>query len=163
AHTAVSTYNLAGKSLGEVDLPGLGSAFGFTGDPGDAETFYLFTSFTVPPSIYRYDLASGKSALFKQPTVDFEPSRYETTQIFYEGKDKTRIPMFLTYKKGLPLDGKNPALLTGYGGFGISLTPSFSPANLVWLELGGVLATASLRGGGEYGEAWHQAAIKTHK
>jgi prolyl oligopeptidase len=163
ARTEVRVYDLKGAFLRNVDLPGIGTASGFGGKRKDKETFYGFTSFISPTTVYRYDPEAGKSAVFRQPKVDFDPSRYETKQIFYNSKDGTRVPMFLTYKKGLKLDGQNPVLLYGYGGFDISLTPSFSVPNLVWLEMGGVYALATLRGGGEYGEEWHQAGMKLKK
>ncbi len=144
-------------------LPGLGTADGFAGRREDRETFYSFTSFTSPAVIYRYDLKSGKSTLYRQPKLAYNPDVYETRQVFYTSKDGTRIPMFITAKKGLKLDGANPTLLYAYGGFNISLTPDFRPYNLVWLEMGGVYAQPSLRGGGEYGEAWHQAGMKENK
>jgi prolyl oligopeptidase len=144
-------------------LPGIGTADGFNGKATDKETFYAFTGFTMPTTIYRYDLTTGKSTVFRQPKVDFNPADYETKQVFYSSKDGTKVPMFITYKKGLKLDGNNPTYLYGYGGFDISLTPGFSVGNLVWMELGGVYAQANLRGGGEYGEAWHQAGMKLKK
>jgi prolyl oligopeptidase len=163
AQTEVRIYDLEGKFLRSVDLPGIGTAEGFSGKRKEKETFYGFTSFVVPAAIYRYDLVAGKSEVFRQPKVDFDPSRYETKQVFYTSKDGTRVPMFLTYKKGLKLDGNNPVLLYAYGGFNISLTPAFSVPNAVWLEMGGVYAQPNLRGGGEYGEDWHQAGTKLKK
>ena len=163
ARSAVKLFSRAGKSLGEVALPGLGSAGGFGGKRTDAETFYSFTSFTTPGTIYRYDVSSGKSSVFRAPKVDFDSARYETKQVFYNSKDGTRVPMFLTHKKGLKLDGTNPTYLYAYGGFNISQTPGFSVSMAVWLELGGVYAVANLRGGGEYGEEWHQAGTKLKK
>jgi prolyl oligopeptidase len=163
ARTEVRVYDLKGALLRTVDLPGIGTASGFGGKRKDKETFYAFASFISPSTVYRYDPEAGKSAVFRQPKVDFDPSRYETKQIFYNSKDGTRVPMFLTYKKGLKLDGQNPVLLYGYGGFDISLTPFFSVPNLVWLEMGGVYAQPTLRGGGEYGEEWHQAGMKLKK
>ena len=163
ARTEVRVYDLKGTVLRNVDLPGIGTASGFGGKRKDKETFYGFTSFISPATVYRYDPEAGKSSVFRQPKVDFDPSRYETKQIFYNSKDGTRVPMFLTYKKGLKLDGQNPVLLYGYGGFDISLTPFFSVPNLVWLEMGGVYAQPTLRGGGEYGEEWHQAGMKLKK
>ena len=136
---------------------------GFNGKPEDTETFYSFTSFTTPGTVYRYDMITGKSSLFRQPKVDFNPENYETKQVFYQSKDGTQVPMFITYKKGITLDGNNPTLLYAYGGFNISITPSFSVNNLVWMEMGGVYAVANLRGGGEYGEEWHQAGMKLNK
>ncbi|MGA2966254.1 MAG: prolyl oligopeptidase family serine peptidase [Terriglobales bacterium] len=163
ASTEVRVYDLEGKFLRDVDLPGIGSAEGFGGKRKDKETFYRFTSFIFPTTIYRYDPQSGKSAIFRQPKVDFDANQFETKRVFYNSKDGTRIPMFLTYKKGLKLDGENPVLLYGYGGFDISMTPEFSVPNLVWLEMGGVYAQPNLRGGGEYGEEWHVAGTKLHK
>ena len=163
AQTEVRVYDLSGKFIRNVDLPGIGTADGFGGKRKDKETFYAFTSFIVPTSIYRYDLEAGKSAVFRQPKVDFDPNRYETEQVFYNSKDGTRVPMFLTHKKGLKMDGQNPLLLYAYGGFNISLTPAFSVPNIVWLEMGGVYAQPNLRGGGEYGEDWHQAGTKLKK
>ncbi|MGC2550723.1 MAG: prolyl oligopeptidase family serine peptidase [Candidatus Sulfotelmatobacter sp.] len=163
ARTEVRVHDLEGKLLRSIDLPGIGTAEGFTGKRKDKETFYAFTSFTVPTTIYRYDLEKGASSVFRQPKVDFDSSRYETKQVFYKSKDGTRIPMFLTYKKGMKLDGQNRVLLYAYGGFDISLTPTFSVPNLVWLEMGGVYAQPNLRGGGEYGEEWHLAGTKLHK
>jgi prolyl oligopeptidase len=163
ARSEIRVYDLEGKFLRTVDLPGIGATHGFGGKRTDKETFYAFTSFTAPNIIYRYAPEQGVSSVFRQPKVDFDPTRYETTQVFYKSKDGTRIPMFLTYKKGLKLDGQNRVLLYAYGGFDISLTPRFSVPNLVWLEMGGVYAQANLRGGGEYGEDWHLAGTKLHK
>jgi prolyl oligopeptidase len=163
ANTEVRVYDLKGKFLRNVDLPGIGTAQGFGGKRKDKETFYAFTSFISPTSIYRYDPEAGKSSVFRKPKVDFDASQYETKQVFYNSKDGTRVPMFLTYKKGLKLDGQNPTLLYAYGGFDISLTPTFSVPNLVWLEMGGIYAQPNLRGGGEYGEDWHLAGTKSHK
>jgi prolyl oligopeptidase len=163
ARTEVRVHDLEGKFLRNVDLPGIGTAEGFGGKRKDKETFYAFTSFVTPTTIYRYDPVAGKSSVFRQAQVDFDPGQYETQQVFYNSKDGTRVPMFLTYKKGLKLNGQNPVLLYAYGGFNISLTPAFSVGNLVWLEMGGVYAQPNLRGGGEYGEDWHQAGTKLHK
>ena len=163
AHSQIKIFDLNGKFIREVELPGLGSAGGFSGKRSDTETFYTYTSFNTPPVIYRYDLKSGKSTVFKQAKVDFNPNDYETKQVFYNSKDGARVPMFITYKKGLKLDGSNPTILYGYGGFNVSLTPAFSPANLVWMEMGGVYAQPNLRGGGEYGEEWHQQGTKLRK
>ena len=163
AASEVRVYDLSGKFLHNVDLPGLGTVQGFGGKRSDKETFYQFTSFTTPITIFRYDVTAAKSTLFRQPKVDFDPSHYETKEVFYNSKDGTRVPMFVTSKKGLKLDGSNPTLMWGYGGFNVSMTPTFSVANLVWLEMGGVYAQPSLRGGGEYGEEWHQAGTKLHK
>ncbi|MFS8909843.1 prolyl oligopeptidase family serine peptidase [Synechococcus sp. H60.3] len=163
AHTQIKTFALDGTYLGEIPLPGLGSASGFAGKRYDTETFYTFTSFTTPPTIYRYDFTTGSSTLFRRPQVDFDPQAYEVQQVFYASKDGTRIPMFLVHRRGLARTGDHPTLLYGYGGFGISLTPSFSVGLVAWLEMGGVYAQPNLRGGGEYGEAWHQAGTKLNK
>ena len=163
ARTEVRVHDLNGKLVRNVDLPGIGTASGFAGKRSDKETFYAFTSFISPTTIYRYEPATGKSSIFRQPKVDFDASQYETKQVFYNSKDGTRVPMFLTYKKGLKLNGQNPTLLYGYGGFDISLTPSFSVPNVVWLEMGGIYAQPNLRGGGEYGEDWHLAGTHGKK
>jgi len=163
ARSEVRIYDLSGKFMRNVDLPGIGTVGGFGGKRKDKETFYAYTSFITPTSIYRYDPAAGKSSVFRQPKVDFDPAKYETKQVFYNSKDGTRIPMFLTYKKGLKLDGQNPTMLYAYGGFDISLTPYFSVPDVVWLEMGGIYAQPNLRGGGEYGEDWHLAGIKAKK
>ncbi|HBE17110.1 MAG TPA: S9 family peptidase [Cyanobacteria bacterium UBA11149] len=163
ARSSIKIFNLDGSFVREVELPGIGGAGGFGGKRYDTETFYIFTSFTTPSTIYRYDMISGKSTLFRQPQVDFNPDLYETNQIFYSSKDSTQVPMFITHKKGIILDGNNPTYLYGYGGFSASLTPSFSISNLVWMEMGGIYAVPNLRGGGEYGEEWHQAGTKLNK
>ncbi len=163
ARTQVKVFDLAGNFVREVEFPGLGTASGFGGKRKDAETFYAFTSFTTPTTIYRYTVATGESAVWKRPDVDVDPSQFETSQVFYTSKDGTRVPMFISHKKGLEKNGQLPTLLYGYGGFNISLTPSFSPANLVWMERGGVYAVPNLRGGGEYGEEWHQAGTRQNK
>ncbi len=163
ARSLVKIFALDGQFVREIQLPGIGSVSGFDGKRSDMETFYVFTSFTTPSTIYRYDMVTGESTIFRQPEVDFNPDDYETKQIFYNSKDGTRIPMFITHKKGLKLDGNNPTYLYGYGGFNASLTPSFSISNLVWMEMGGVYAVPNLRGGGEYGEEWHQAGMKANK
>jgi prolyl oligopeptidase len=146
-----------------VALPGLGTAVGFDGKRKDEETFYAFTSFTAPASVYRYDLKTGESTVFRRPKVAFNPSRYETRQVVYASKDGTRVPMFVSHKRGLKLDGQAPTLLYGYGGFNVSMTPSFGVPQLVWMEQGGVYAVPNLRGGGEYGREWHEAGTKLHK
>ncbi|UFP93248.1 prolyl oligopeptidase family serine peptidase [Gloeobacter morelensis] len=163
ARTQVRIYDLQGQYVGEVELPGIGSAGGFGGKRTDSETFYAFTSFTTPTTIYRYDLPTAKSTVLFQPQVDFDPGEYTTEQVFFHSKDATRVPMFITYKKGTPRNARHPTYLYGYGGFNVSLTPTFSPANLLWLEMGGLYAVANLRGGGEYGEDWHQAGTKLNK
>ncbi|MCU0525503.1 MAG: prolyl oligopeptidase family serine peptidase [Elainella sp. Prado103] len=163
AHTQIKIFDLEGHFVREVLLPEVGSAGGFGGKREDTETFYSFTSFTTPTTLYRYNMITGESTLFRQPQVAFDPAQYETQQVFYPSKDGTRIPMFMSYKKGLQLQGQNPTILYGYGGFNVSLTPSFSPSNIVWMDLGGIYAVPNLRGGGEYGEAWHQAGMKQNK
>jgi prolyl oligopeptidase len=163
AYTQVKIFRRDGSFVREVAFPGIGTAAGFTGKRKDKETFYLFTSFTVPPTVYRYDLATGRSEIFRQPQVAFNPGDYETTQVFYTSKDGTRVPMFITHKKGLQLNSQNPTYLYGYGGFNVSLTPAFSVGSLVWMELGGVYAVPNLRGGNEYGEEWHQAGMRLKK
>jgi prolyl oligopeptidase len=163
AHTQVKIFDVAGKFVRDVEFPTLGTATGFGGKRDYMETFYAFSSFATPPSIFRYDMKTGKSTVFYQAKVKFNPDDYEVKQVFYPSKDGTKIPMFLTAKKGLKLDGSNPTLLYGYGGFNIPLTPSFSMAKLQWCEMGGVFAVACIRGGGEYGKDWHQAAIKTKR
>ena len=163
AYTQVRIYDTTGKLVHEVQFPGIGSAEGFGGRATDKETFYSFTGFTTPTTIYRYDMTTGKSTIFRQPKVDFNPANYETKQVFYTSKDGTKVPMFITYKKGLKLNGNNPTFLYGYGGFNVSMTPGFSVGNLVWMEMGGVYAQPNLRGGAEYGEDWHQAGIKLKK
>ncbi|MEL7508530.1 MAG: prolyl oligopeptidase family serine peptidase [Cyanobacteria bacterium J06554_1] len=163
AYTTIQIFDLTGQLVRTVELPGIGSAGGFDGKKEDTETFYRFSSFTVPSRIYRYDLKTGEQTLFRESQVAFDSNLYETQQVFYTSTDGTRVPMFITHKKGVTPNGKIPTLLYGYGGFNISLSPSFSVSNLVWLELGGSYAVANLRGGGEYGETWHQAGTKLHK
>lgn len=163
AHSQVKVFTLAGAFVREVPLPGIGSAGGFGGRRTDKETFYSFTSYTSPGTIYRFDPTTGASTVFRAPQVKFNPDDYKTKQVFYTSKDGTRVPMFISHKKGLKLDGENPTLLYGYGGFNISLTPGFSVAALDWMEMGGVYAVPNLRGGGEYGEEWHQAGTKLRK
>ncbi len=163
ARSVVRFFSLVGTGEGELALPGMGSVGGLSGRRGDKETFYSFTSFTRPGTIYRLDLGTRQSELFREPTLAFNPGYYTTDQVFFESKDGTRVPMFLTHRVGIPLHRNNPTLLYGYGGFNISLTPSFSVANLVWMEMGGVYAMPNLRGGGEYGEEWHQAGTRLNK
>ncbi|HEY9864546.1 MAG TPA: prolyl oligopeptidase family serine peptidase [Candidatus Obscuribacterales bacterium] len=163
AHSQIKIFSLEGALIGEIELPGIGSAGGFGGKRYDTETFYSYTSFTAPNTIYRHNLLTGESTIYRQANVDFNPDDYETQQVFYPSRDGTLIPMFITAKKGVELNGNNPTILYGYGGFNISLTPSFSISRLVWLEMGGVYAIANLRGGGEYGENWHQAGTKLKK
>jgi prolyl oligopeptidase len=163
ARSVVKVTDLKGKQLREIALPGIGSVSGFGGKQGDTETFFSFTSFTTPTTIYRLDMKSGASAVFRQPKVAFNPADYETRQQFYTSRDGTKVPMFIVSKKGIKLDGSNPTYLYGYGGFNVSMTPGFSPANLAWMEMGGVYVMANLRGGGEYGEAWHEAGTRLKK
>jgi prolyl oligopeptidase len=163
ARSVVKVTDLKGKQLREIALPGIGTVSGFNGKRGDTETFFSFTGFTNPTTIYRLDLKSGASSVFRQPKLQFDPAQYETRQQFYTSRDGTRVPMFIVAKKGIKLDGSNPTYLYGYGGFNIAITPAFSPANLAWMEMGGVYAVANLRGGGEYGEAWHEAGTKLKK
>ena len=163
ASTLIKQFDYSGKLEREVELPGIGSAGGFGGKFDDKEVYYTFTSFTYPATIFKYDIASGKSSLYERPKVDFNSEDYETKQVFYTSKDGTKIPMFITHKKGIELNGKNPTMLYAYGGFSISLTSSFSTSRIVWLENGGVYAQPNLRGGGEYGEKWHLAGTKMNK
>jgi prolyl oligopeptidase len=163
AHSQVKIYGTDGALVRDVELPGIGSVSGFGGKRQETETFYAFTSFTRPTTIYRYDLRSGKSTVFREPKVKFNPDDYEAKQVFYKSKDGTRVPMFIVHKKGVRLDGTNPTCLYGYGGFDISLTPGFSVSTLVWMEMGGVFAQPNLRGGGEYGKEWHEAGTKLKK
>ncbi len=163
ARSQVKLFALDGRFISDLELPGIGSAGGFGGKQTDTETFYSFSSFAVPPSIYRFDLITRESTLLRRAKVDFVPEDYTTEQVFYTSKDGTGVPMFLTYKKGLKRDGSNPTLLYGYGGFNIALTPRFSISRLAWMEMGGLYAQANLRGGGEYGEKWHKAGTKLNK
>lgn len=163
ARTEVRRFETSGKPLAPVSLPGLGTAGGFSGKATDKETFFYFTSFTTPGATYRYDVASNSYQLFKAPKTLFNPNAYESNQIFATSKDGTRVPMFVVHRKGLKLDGNNPTLLYAYGGFNISLLPSYSPATIAWLDMGGIYVMANLRGGGEYGEEWHEAGMKLKK
>jgi prolyl oligopeptidase len=163
ASSRLRLFALDGRPVKQLELPTLGSIGGISGERKDDEMFYAFTSFLYPTTIFRYDFKTGATSVFKAPTIDFDPSGYETKQVFYASKDGTRVPMFITHKKGLRLDGSNPTYLYGYGGFNISLTPAFSVAVLAWLEMGGVYAVPNLRGGGEYGEEWHQAGMHDKK
>ena len=163
AHSRIKVFDLNGVFQRDVGLPGLGTASGFGGKRNEATTYYSYTGFTTPTTIYRYDIASDTSSVIRQPKVAFDPADYETRQVFYRSKDGTRVPMFIVNRKGIVLDGSNPTYLYGYGGFNISLTPAFSVANLAWMEMGGVYAVPNLRGGGEYGESWHQAGTKLQK
>src|SRR5256712_12876004 len=163
ASSRLRLFALDGRMLKDLELPTLGSIGSISGGRKDDQMFYAFTSFLYPTTIFRYDFKSGATSVFKAPTIDFEPSRYETKQVFYTSKDGTRVPMFITYKKGLTLDGSNPTYLYGYGGLNISLTPSLSVAMLVWLEMGGVYAVPNLRGGGGYGEEWRPGGMDEKK
>jgi prolyl oligopeptidase len=156
-------YDMNGKFLHEMELPGLGTLTGISGKPGDKIAFYGFTGFLYPSTIFKYDVANNKSTVYNASEIEFNPSDYETTQVSYLSKDKTTISMFLVYKKGIKLDGENPTMLYGYGGFNISMTPSFSISRTIFLANGGVYAVANIRGGGEYGEEWHRAGIKEKK
>ena len=159
----VTIFDYQGKSLGSVSLPGLGNAGGFGGEKEDKFTFYTYSSFNFPPTIYRYDLVTNKSSVFQKPNLAFDPSDYSVVQKFYPSKDGTQVPMFIVSKKGIQLNGKNPTILYGYGGFNISSTPSFSASLIPWLEKGGIYVVANLRGGSEYGEKWHEAGMKLKK
>ncbi len=161
--TVVRLFDTDGKALGTVDLPGVGSAEGFGGHATDPETFYVFTSYNAPAAVYRYNVETGESTPFKAPQTPFDPSGYVVRQVFYPSKDGTQIPMFISHKEGLDLSNGAPTLLYGYGGFDISLTPGFSITRFAWMEMGGVLAVANLRGGGEYGKAWHDAGRLLNK
>ena len=163
AYSKVWLYDTAGKLVRELDLPGIGKAGGFTGHADDTETFFSFTGFTFPTTIYRYDLQSHETSVFRAPEVDFDPDDFVAKQVAYQGRDGQYITMFITHGKGLKLDGRNPTLLHGYGGFNNSVTPYFSVSRLVWMEMGGVVALPNLRGGGEYGEAWHKAGMRENK
>jgi prolyl oligopeptidase len=163
AKSQVRLHSMDGALIREVEFPGIGTVSGFDGRRKDIDTFYSFSSFASPPVIYRYNMITGESREFRRPQVKFNPDDYETSQVFYTSKDGTKVPMFITHRKGLKLDGNNPTLLYGYGGFNISITPSFSVSRIAWMEMGGVYAVANLRGGGEYGEKWHKAGIKQSK
>ncbi|MCA9186261.1 MAG: S9 family peptidase, partial [Planctomycetales bacterium] len=156
ATSRVKVYELTGAHLHDVPLPGIGSVAGFSGRQDDTETFFTFASFVTPPAIYRYDLSTNSVELIRKSHVDFNSDDFEVQQVFFPSKDGTRIPMFITHRKGIQRDGNNPTLLYGYGGFNISLTPRFSVSYVTWIEMGGVVAIPNLRGGGEYGEDWHQ-------
>jgi prolyl oligopeptidase len=163
ARSEVRRHALDGRLIDSIELPGLGAVAGFAGKSTDSETFFSYTSFTVPTDIYRLDLSNGKTTLIRSPQVDFASNQFETRQVFYPSKDGTRVPMFITARKGLVLDGTQPTLLYGYGGFNIPVTPTFSVPMATWLEIGGVYAVANLRGGGEYGESWHNAGTRLVK
>ena len=163
AISLVKQFDYKGTLIREVTLPGIGTASGFGGKTKDAELYFSFTNYTTPATIYSFDPKEGKSTVYKKPIVDFKSENYVSSQVFFASKDGTKIPMIITHKKGLQLNGNNPTILYGYGGFNISLTPSFSIANAVWLEMGGIYAVANMRGGGEYGKKWHDAGTKFQK
>lgn len=163
AVSAVEQYDMNGNKIRDIELPGIGSAGGFGGKQTDKDLYYSFTNYVTPGSIYKLDPKTGNSSLYKKPNVQFNPDDFTSEQVFYTSKDGTKVPMIITYKKGTVLNGKNPTILYGYGGFNISLTPSFSIVNAVWMEMGGIYAVPNLRGGGEYGKAWHDAGTQMKK
>ncbi len=163
AHTAIKIYDIDGKFVRDVELPGIGTAGGFDGKRTESETFYSYSSYNAPPTIYRYDMKTGKSSVFRSSNVKFDPSKFEVKEVFFTSKDGTRVPMFLTYKKGIKLNGKNPTILNGYGGFNIPSTPGFSIARVAWLEMGGIFAVACIRGGSEYGKDWWKGGSRLNK
>ena len=163
AISVIFQYDYQGKKIREVQLPGIGSVGGIGGKKEEKVLYYSFTNYITPGTIYRFDPKTGKSTIYQKPKVDFNSDLYESKQVFYKSKDGTMIPMIITHKKGIPLNGKNPTILYGYGGFNVSLTPAFSIANAIWLEQGGIYAVANLRGGGEYGKKWHDAGTKMQK
>src|SRR5699024_9345135 len=152
ARSQIKQYDLDGQEIREVELPGLGTVSGFSAKKEDKDVYYSFTNYVTPGTIYKYDVASGKSEVYQKPEIDIDPADYNSEHVVYTSKDGTEIPMMITYKKGLKMDGHNPTMLYGYGGFNISLTPSFSVANAAWMEKGGIYAVPNLRGGGEYGQ-----------
>ncbi len=163
AYTRIAIHDINGKFVRDVDLPGIGSAGGFGGKRYDTETFYTYSSYNAPPTIYRYDMKTGKSTLFRQAAVKFDPAHYQVKQVFYKSKDGTRVPMFVSHKKGVKLDGSNPTILYGYGGFNVAMMPGFSVSRIAWMEMGGVYAVANLRGGSEYGTQWWQGGSRLKK
>ena len=163
AVSKVMQYDLEGKLIRTVELPGVGSAGGFGAKNKEVQLYYSFSNYKTPGSIYKYDITNGNSELFRKPDIDFNPDNYESKQVFYTSKDGTKVPMIITHKKGIELNGKNPTILYGYGGFNVSLTPSFSITNAVWMEQGGIYAVPNLRGGGEYGKKWHDAGTQQKK
>ncbi|MFC3031650.1 prolyl oligopeptidase family protein [Pseudoalteromonas fenneropenaei] len=163
AVSKVQQYDMQGKWLRDIHLPGVGSAYGFSGEDDATETYFAFSNYKTPTTSYRFDLKTGLSEVYQKPKIAFDPDNFESKQVFYSSKDGTKVPMIITYKKGLKLDGSNPTLLYGYGGFNVSLTPSFSSTRAAWLELGGVYAVANIRGGGEYGKNWHKAGTQLQK
>ncbi|TRO48291.1 S9 family peptidase, partial [Candidatus Bathyarchaeota archaeon] len=163
AYSRVKVYAMDGGYVRDVKLPGLGNVMGFEGEQGDPETFYMFMSHIDPGAVYRYDVEADETKVFRRPKLQYDSEDYSTEQVFYASKDGTRVPMFVSYRKGLERNGKNPTYLTGYGGFNIPSMPRFSVRNLLWMEMGGVYAQANLRGGGEYGKEWHEAGTKLRK
>ena len=163
AKSKIEQYNTKGKFVREVKLPALGSAGGFYAKKNDEELYYSFSSYVYPNTIYKYNIGSGESILYEKPEIDFQSEDYVSKQVFYESKDGTTVPMFITYNKSIEMNGKNPTILYGYGGFNISITPRFNSTNIAWMENGGIYAVPNLRGGGEYGEKWHNAGIKMNK
>ena len=163
ATSRVEQYDYEGKLIRKIELPGIGTASGFGGKKAETEIYYSFANYNTPSSIYKLEIKTGKSELYWTPKIDFQSKDYESKQVFYQSKDGTKVPMIITYKKGLNLNGKNPTILYGYGGFNVSLTPSFSTSAAVWMEMGGIYAVANLRGGGEYGKKWHDAGTKMQK
>lgn len=163
AKSQIMQFDLNGKIIREIELPAIGSAYGFSAKEDEDDLYYSFSSYTYPSTIFNYNIESGESNLYRQPEIDFEPRDYITEQVFYKSKDQTTVPMFITYKKGLNRNSANPTILYGYGGFNISQTPGFSATNIAWLENGGVYAVANIRGGGEYGKKWHKAGTQMNK
>ncbi len=163
AKTLVKQYDMSGQLIRDVELPGIGTAYGFSAKKDERSLYYGFTSFTTPYTIYSYDMETGESTLYNKSEVDFNPDDFETKQVFYESKDGTKVPMFIVHKKGIALNGKNPTYLYSYGGFNVNLKPSFSTSRILWLENGGIYAQPNIRGGGEYGEEWHKAGTKMQK
>ena len=163
AVSKILQYDMDGKLIREVKLPGVGNAGGFGGKKDDKTCYFSFTNYKTPGSTYKYDMETGTSELYWQPAIDFNPDEYESNQVFYTSKDGTKVPMIITHKKGVELNGKNPTILYGYGGFNISLNPGFSITNAVWMEQGGIYAVPNLRGGGEYGKKWHIAGTQMQK
>ena len=163
AKSQIMQFDLNGKIIREIELPAIGSAYGFSAKEDEDDLYYSFSSYTYPSTIFNYNIESGESNLYRQPEIDFEPRDYITEQVFYKSKDQTTVPMFITYKKGVDRNSANPTILYGYGGFNISQTPGFSATNIAWLENGGVYAVANIRGGGEYGKKWHKAGTQMNK
>lgn len=163
AVSKVFQYDHAGNLVREILLPGIGTASGFSGKKADKELYFTFTGYTIPTTIYKLDIVSGNATVYQQPKVQFNPADYESKQVFYTSKDGTKIPMIITYKKGIVMNGKNPTLLYAYGGFGVNITPAFRVSNIILLENGGIYAVPNIRGGGEYGLSWHEQGIKTKK